>query len=55
MGMILTEHLSYHAGALFVRLVACIADTHHTIKYPPVYGFEAVADVGKRTRHYHRH
>ncbi len=30
-GVVLTEHLTHHAGAFLVGFVTCVSDTHHTV------------------------
>ena len=55
MRVVLTEHLAYHARAFLIRFVARVADAHHSVKNTAVHGLEAVAHVGQRTGHNHRH
>ena len=45
-GVVLTEHLSNHAGALLIRFVTCVSDTHHTVQYTAVHRFESVTHIG---------
>ena len=50
-GVIVTEHITYGAGALTVVSVMGVAIHAHTIENTTVYGFEAVASIGQRTCH----
>ena len=54
-GMVLTEHLTHHTGALLIGFVTGIADTFHTIEYTAVNRFESVAHIREGTGHDDRH
>ena len=54
-GVILTEHLTDDARTLLVRVITCIANTHHTIKDTTVYGLESVSHIREGTCYNHRH
>ena len=44
--VVLSEHLSHHAGALLVWFVTRVADAHHTVQYTAVHRFESVTHIG---------
>ena len=50
-GVILTKYLTYYARTFFIRLCGNVVDSHHTEEDTTVYGFEAVAHIGKGTCH----
>ena len=53
--VIFTQHLSYHAGALFVWLVTGIANSKHSVEYTSMNRLESVSHVRERTSHDNRH
>ena len=55
MRVILTQHLTYHAGTLLVRLITRIANTQHTIQDTAVYGFKTITHIWQCTCYDNRH
>ena len=53
--VILTEHLTHHAGTFLIRFVTGVAQTLHAVENTAMHGLEAVAHVGQRTSYNHRH
>ena len=53
--VVLTKHLTYHARALLIRFVACVAYAHHSVQNTPVHGFESVAHIRQCTGYNDRH
>ena len=53
--VVLSEHLPHNPCRLLVRSVGQHAQVEHAIKHPSVHGLEAVAHVGERPTHNHRH
>ncbi len=55
MGVILTQHLTYHAGTFLIGFVARVTDSGHTIEDTAVHGFESVSHIRKGTGNNYRH
>ena len=55
MRVILTQNLTHDAGTFLIRLVAGIADTHHTIEDSTMNRLESISDIGKGSCHNHGH
>ena len=51
MGVILTKHLTDHAGTLLVRLGRNVVDAHHTIQDTAMDRFETITNIRKGTSH----
>ena len=54
-GVVLAEHVAYHASALAVRAVRGEPQLVHGVEDPPLHRFEAVAHIRQRPSHDHAH
>ena len=54
-GVVLTEHLTHHTGALSIGPITRQAQLVHGVQDPPVHGFQTIAGIGQRPSHDHAH
>ena len=54
-GVVLTHHVSYGAGRFAVGLVVCVTRLVHSIENAPVYGLQAITQIGDRAAYDHAH
>ena len=52
-GVVLTHHVAYNAGALVVSPVGAVTAVVHGVDDPPVHRLHAITDIGECTLHNH--
>ena len=49
MGVIFTDHVADHARRFLVRLVVIVAEHTHRVQHAPMYRFQTITHIRKRT------
>ncbi len=55
MRVVLTHHVTDHAGAFGEGLVGAVAAVKHGVEDPAVYGFQSIPNVREGPPHNHAH
>ena len=53
--VILTNHITHHAGRLFIRLVPVVVQLIHRKQHSAMHGLQAVSDIRQGATHDHAH
>ena len=53
--VVLTNHITHHAGRLFIGLVPVVVQLIHRKQHPAMHGLQAVSDIRQGATHDHAH